>query len=53
MLNLTREERFDRFTRIAQYTFNTPIAVITLLDNGHCECRQTVVSRKEIRSYYD
>lgn len=29
MLNLTREERFDRFTRIAQYIFNTPIAVIT------------------------
>lgn len=33
ILNLTREERFDRFTRITQQTFNTPIAIITLLDN--------------------
>ena len=32
LLALSREERFDRFTRIAQNTFNASIAVITLLD---------------------
>lgn len=33
VISLNHEERFDRLTRLAQRIFNTPIAIISLIDN--------------------